>query len=100
MFKFYRTCNFHFQKPPEPEKKALDKELQKKEIIEVRAPVTGPQLIRPPFETPFVTLEVRIADSLKEHGQKTGQRVATVDDGYNSFFLDFNFQNIIYAVIL
>ncbi|XP_026315449.1 cysteine and histidine-rich domain-containing protein [Hyposmocoma kahamanoa] len=68
-------------KPPEPEKKALDKELETKEIIEVRAPITGPQLIRPPFESPLVTLEARIADSLRDLVQKTEQKVATVDDG-------------------
>lgn len=52
-------------KPIEPEKKALDKELEKKEVIEIRAPIVGPQLVRPPFETPMVQLQARIADSLR-----------------------------------
>lgn len=80
---FIQPLNPYFQKPPEPEKKALDKELEKKEVIEVRAPITGPQLIRPPFDNPLVTLNARIADSLKELVQKTEQKVATVDDGYD-----------------
>ncbi|XP_041988449.1 cysteine and histidine-rich domain-containing protein [Aricia agestis] len=63
-------------KPPEPEKKALDKELDKKEVIEVRAPIVGPQLVRPPFDTPLVTLEARIADSLKDIVNKSAQQTA------------------------
>ncbi|KAG6438551.1 cysteine and histidine-rich domain-containing protein [Manduca sexta] len=68
-------------KPPEPEKKSLDKELDKKEVIEVRAPLVGPQLARPPFDSPLVQLECRIADSLKEAVQKSVQKVTTADDG-------------------
>ncbi|CAG4985998.1 unnamed protein product [Colias eurytheme] len=68
-------------KPPEPEKKVLDKELEKKEVIEVRAPIVGPQLPRPPFETPVVTLEAKVADSLKQTVLKTTQQAATTDDG-------------------
>ncbi|XP_026500828.2 cysteine and histidine-rich domain-containing protein morgana [Vanessa tameamea] len=68
-------------KPPEPEKKALDKELEKKEVIEVRAPVVGPQLPRPPFDSPLVTLEPRIAESLKEIVHKSTQQAATSSDG-------------------
>ncbi|XP_013187135.1 cysteine and histidine-rich domain-containing protein morgana [Amyelois transitella] len=67
-------------KPPEPEKKALDKDLQEKEVIVVRAPV-APQLPRPPFESPLVELDARIADSLKEMVQKTKQKEASADDG-------------------
>ncbi|KAL0880961.1 hypothetical protein ABMA27_002121 [Loxostege sticticalis] len=68
-------------KPPEPEKKGLDKELEKKEVIEVRAPVTGPQLPRPPFESPMITLEARVADALKESVQKTAQKAVACEDG-------------------
>ncbi|CAK1600934.1 unnamed protein product [Parnassius mnemosyne] len=68
-------------KPPEPEKKVLDKELDKKEVIEVRAPVVGPQLPRPPFDTPLVTLEARIADSLKNTVQKSNQKAVADPDG-------------------
>uniref|UniRef100_A0A1E1W2V2 CS domain-containing protein n=1 Tax=Pectinophora gossypiella TaxID=13191 RepID=A0A1E1W2V2_PECGO len=67
-------------KPPEPEKKQLDKELDKKEVIEVRAPV-APKLPRPPFDSPLTTLECRIADSLKELVQNTPQKATTADDG-------------------
>lgn len=80
---FILYTNPYFQKPPEPEKKALDKELEKKDVIEVRAPVKGPQLARPPFETPLVTIEARIADFLKDLVQKTEQKVVTADDGYD-----------------
>ncbi|XP_050346677.1 cysteine and histidine-rich domain-containing protein morgana [Nymphalis io] len=68
-------------KPPEPEKKALDKELEKKEVIEVRAPVAGPQLPRPPFDSPLVTLQPRIAESLKEIVHKSSQEAETSSDG-------------------
>ncbi|XP_072938913.1 cysteine and histidine-rich domain-containing protein morgana [Epargyreus clarus] len=67
-------------KPPEPEKKALDKELDKKEVIVVRAPVTGPQLPRPPFESPLTQLEARIADSLKQVVQNSTQKVTKADE--------------------
>lgn len=73
------------QKPPEPEKKALDKELDKKEVIVVRAPVTGPQLPRPPFESPLTLLEARIADSLKQVVQNAAQKVAKSDERYAIF---------------
>ncbi|CAH2108378.1 unnamed protein product [Euphydryas editha] len=68
-------------KPPEPEKKALDKELEKKEVIEVRAPVVGPQLPRPPFESPLVQLEPRIAESLKEIVHKSTEQATSSSDG-------------------
>lgn len=68
-------------KPPEPEKNALDKELEKKEVIEVRAPVVGPQLPRPPFESPLVQLEPRIAESFKEIVHKSTEQVASSSDG-------------------
>ncbi|KAL4716399.1 hypothetical protein ACJJTC_006761 [Scirpophaga incertulas] len=68
-------------KPPEPEKKGLDKELEKKEVIEIRALVTGPQLPRPPFESPLTKLEARIADSLKEVVQKISQSVPASKNG-------------------
>ncbi|XP_032515366.2 cysteine and histidine-rich domain-containing protein morgana [Danaus plexippus] len=68
-------------KPPEPEKKSLDKELEKKEVIEVRAPLVGPKLDRPPFETQLVTLEPRIADALKEAVYKAKENVAAPNDG-------------------
>ncbi|XP_039751632.1 cysteine and histidine-rich domain-containing protein [Pararge aegeria] len=68
-------------KPPEPEKKVLDSELEKKEVIEVRAPIIGPQLTRPPFESPTVTLEACIADSLKENLQKASQPAVAASDG-------------------
>ncbi|XP_063619241.1 cysteine and histidine-rich domain-containing protein morgana [Cydia splendana] len=68
-------------KPPEPEKKALDKELEKKDVIEVRAPIVGPQLTRPPFDTPMVALEAHIADSLKQLVQNSQKPVAAADDG-------------------
>lgn len=67
------------QKPPEPEKKSLDKELEKKAVIEVRAPVVGPQLPRPPFESPMVSMEPHIADSLKELAKTFSQKAAKVD---------------------
>ncbi|KAJ0175486.1 hypothetical protein K1T71_008645 [Dendrolimus kikuchii] len=67
-------------KPVEPEKKSLDKELDKKDVIEVRAPMVGPQLVRPPFETPLVQLQARIADSLKDNVQKTAQKTAEAVD--------------------
>ncbi|XP_023937110.2 cysteine and histidine-rich domain-containing protein morgana [Bicyclus anynana] len=63
-------------KPPEPEKKVLDNELEKKEVIEVRAPIVGPQLTRPPFESPMTTIEPRIADALKANLQKATQQAA------------------------
>ncbi|KAF9809184.1 hypothetical protein SFRURICE_020468 [Spodoptera frugiperda] len=68
-------------KPPEPEKKALDKDLDKKEVIEVRAPVVGPQLPRPPFDTPLVTLKPTVAEALKQAVQNTSQPTAAADDG-------------------
>ncbi|CAG9785635.1 unnamed protein product [Diatraea saccharalis] len=68
-------------KPPEPEKKGLDKELQEKEVIEVRAPVVGPQLTRPPFDSPLVTLNASIADSLKDITRKATEKTAVSDDG-------------------
>ncbi|KPI92791.1 PREDICTED: cysteine and histidine-rich domain-containing protein [Papilio xuthus] len=68
-------------KPPEPEKKVLDKELEKKEVIEVRAPVLGPQLPRPSFETPLVTLKPQIAESLKNMIQQTAQKSVVESDG-------------------
>ncbi|XP_045768305.1 cysteine and histidine-rich domain-containing protein morgana [Maniola jurtina] len=68
-------------KPPEAEKKALDKELEKKEVIEVRAPIVGPQLTRPLFESALVNLEPRIADSLKESLQKATQQAVASADG-------------------
>lgn len=70
-----------FKKPPEPEKNALDKELEKKEVIEVRVPVVGPQLPRPPFESPLVQLEPRIAESLKEIVHKSTEQAASSSDG-------------------
>lgn len=77
---------FFLQKPPEPEKKAMDKELDKKEVIEVRAPVVGPQLTRPPFESPLTTLEPRIADSLKENLQKVTKQAVAQSEGYVVYF--------------
>lgn len=68
-------------KPPEPEKNALDKELEKKEVIEVRAPVVGSQLPRPPFESPLVQLEPRIAESFKEIVHKSTEQVVSSSDG-------------------
>ncbi|KAF9414380.1 hypothetical protein HW555_007694 [Spodoptera exigua] len=68
-------------KPPEPEKKALDKDLDKKEVIEIRAPVVGPQLPRPPFDTPLVTLKPTVAEALKQAVQNTSQPTASTDDG-------------------
>lgn len=55
--------------------------MNKKEVIQVRAPVVAPQLPRPPFESPLVQLEAQIADSLKELVKKTVQKAATVEDG-------------------
>lgn len=69
-------------KPPEPEKKALDKELENKEVIEVRAPITGPQLARPPFGTSLVTLKPTIAESLKQAILNISQNVTANDDGH------------------
>ncbi|CAG9119377.1 unnamed protein product [Plutella xylostella] len=68
-------------KPPEPEKKALDKELESKEVIVVRAPVTGPQLPRPAFESPMKQLEARISDSLKQMVQGTTEKAVASDNG-------------------
>ncbi|CAH2076584.1 unnamed protein product, partial [Iphiclides podalirius] len=68
-------------KPPEPEKKQLDKELDKKAVIEVRAPILGPQLPRPPFDSPLVTVEAHIADSLKNVVQLTPQKSVADSDG-------------------
>lgn len=68
-------------KPVEPVKKGLDKELEKKDIIEVRAPVAGPQLQRPPFETPLVLLETHIAESLKQSQPNTEQKTPVSEDG-------------------
>ncbi|CAH0714499.1 unnamed protein product, partial [Brenthis ino] len=68
-------------KPPEPEKKALDKELEKKEVIEVRAPIVGPQLPRPSFDSPMVTLQPSIAESLKEIVHKAAQESMAPTDG-------------------
>ncbi|XP_059046312.1 cysteine and histidine-rich domain-containing protein morgana [Achroia grisella] len=68
-------------KPPEPEKKGLDKNLEQKEVIEIRAPIQTPQIPRPPFETPLVQLKPQIADSLKAEVQKTVQKVTLASDG-------------------
>lgn len=63
-------------------KKPLDKELENKEVIVVRAPVVGPQLPRPPFDTPMVTLIPTIADSLKQAVQNSTNQTATTDERY------------------
>lgn len=68
------------EKPPEPEKQVLDKELEDKEVVVVRAPVAGPQLPRPPFDTPMVTLKPTIADSLKQSALNVTQKSAASDD--------------------
>ncbi|CAK1540581.1 unnamed protein product [Leptosia nina] len=68
-------------KPQEPEKKVIDKELEEKTVIEVRAPIVGPQLPRPAFETPVVTLIPIIADSLKQSVQKSLSQSAVKSDG-------------------
>lgn len=68
------------QKPPEPEKKALDKELDK-EVVQVKAPIAAPQLTRPPFETPMITLQAQISESLKANVQKSTIKTDAVDDG-------------------
>lgn len=70
-----------FQKPPEPEKKPLEKELDKKEVIEIRAPITGPQLPRPPFDSPLVTIKAQIAESLKNMIQQSIQKSEMEADG-------------------
>ncbi|CAB3223404.1 unnamed protein product [Arctia plantaginis] len=72
--------NHSNERPPEPEKKALDKELENKEVIVVRAPVVGPQLPRPPFETPMVTLKPTVADSLKQAVQNSSHQTAAIDE--------------------
>lgn len=69
-----------FQKPPEPEKNALDKELDKKEVITVRAPMLGPQLPRPSFDSPMITLQPHIAESLKQIVHKAAQEYVTPTD--------------------
>lgn len=51
-------------------------------MIEVRAPIVGPQLKRPPFETPLVTLKPTVAEALKQAVQNTTQQTAAVADGY------------------
>lgn len=63
----------------------LDKELDKKDVIEVRAPVVGPQLPRPPFESPMVTLKPTVAEALKKTVQNTLQPTAVADDGFVMF---------------
>ncbi|XP_050664879.1 cysteine and histidine-rich domain-containing protein morgana [Leptidea sinapis] len=68
-------------KPEEPVKKSVDKELDKKEVIEVRAPIVGPQLPRPPFETSLVTLEATVADSLKQANPNASQQVLSSNTG-------------------
>lgn len=60
----------------------MDKDLDKKEVIEVRAPVVGPQLPRPPFDTPMVTVKPTIAEALKQAVQNMSQPTASIDDGY------------------
>lgn len=60
----------------------MDKDLEKKEVIEVRAPIVGPQLQRPPFDTPVVKLQANVADSLKELAKTYAQKSATIDKGY------------------
>lgn len=61
----------------EPEKRGLDKEVEQKQIIEIRAPIVGPQLSRPPFDSPVVTLKPIIADSLKQNALKAQTQSAT-----------------------
>lgn len=56
--------------------------MEKKEVIVVRAPIVGPQLKRPSFETPLVTLKPTIAEALKQSIQNTTQQTAAVVDGY------------------
>lgn len=57
----------------------MDKELEKKEVIEVRAPIVGPQLTRPSFDSPLVKVEPNIADSLKELAKSYATKSATVE---------------------
>ncbi|XP_055697799.1 cysteine and histidine-rich domain-containing protein morgana isoform X3 [Phlebotomus papatasi] len=55
------------EKPPEPEKpekKAEDVEFE--EVKPIRPPIRESQLQRPDFETPLVTLEAKVAPSLKQ----------------------------------
>ncbi|CAH3867291.1 unnamed protein product [Pieris brassicae] len=68
-------------KPVEPEKKALNKDLEQKQVIEVRAPIVGPRLPRPPFDTPVVTLKPNVAESLKQSVLNTSQQAAVITDG-------------------
>lgn len=60
----------------------MDKDLDKKEVIEVRAPVVGPQLPRPPFDTPMITVKPTVAEALKQAVQNISQPAASTDDGY------------------
>lgn len=65
----------------------MDKDLEKNDVIVVRAPIVGPQLPRPPFETPLVKVETNVAGSLKELANTYAQKSASVDKGY--FFSHF-----------
>ncbi|KOB70692.1 Cysteine and histidine-rich domain-containing protein [Operophtera brumata] len=59
----------------------LSKHSNVKDVIEVRAPIVGPQLSRPPFDTPVVKVEAHIAESLKELAKTYAQKSAAVDKG-------------------
>lgn len=55
--------------------------MEQKVVIEVRAPIIGPQIKRPLFDSPLTRLEPHIADSLKESVQKIVEKVATIESG-------------------
>jgi len=51
-------------KPPEPEKRAAQDELEK-EVVEVK-PMVQPHIVRPPIDTPMTTMKPEIAPSLRQ----------------------------------
>lgn len=63
-------------KPPEPEKKPLDKKIEE----EVKPPIVV-TAIRPPFDTELITLNTNIADSLKEQVKLNVEKTDTTEDG-------------------